>query len=100
MGREEKRKPRDHYEVLGIPRNATLQDIKAAYRKMALKYHPDKNDDPDATSIFLDIQRAYEILSDELMRKKYDNGEEPEEKEAKNMKPMRFRVWRRTGSAE
>ena len=64
---------RDYYEVLGISRNADGTEIKKAYRKMALKYHPDKNpDNPDAEHNFKEAAEAYEILSDADKRARYD----------------------------
>ena len=64
---------RDYYEVLGIDRNASEQDLKKAYRKMALKYHPDKNpDDPDAEAKFKEAAEAYEVLSNPDKRSRYD----------------------------
>lgn len=68
---------KDYYNVLGISRDATEDDIKKAYRKKALKYHPDKNQSPDAEDIFKDIAEAYEVLSDPQKRSTYDKfGEE------------------------
>lgn len=64
--------PRDYYEVLGLQKSATAADIKKAYRKMALKFHPDKNKEPDAETKFKEINQAYEVLSDENKRKAYD----------------------------
>merc|ERR1719161_323681 len=86
--------PTDFYEVLGLPRNASLAEIKKAYRQLALKYHPDKNKDPEAVQIFIDVQKAYEVLSDTDLRRKYDAGQKDVGDEAgvKNMKPMKFRV--------
>ena len=64
---------RDYYEVLGVARNASEADIKKAYRKLALKYHPDKNpDDKDAEEKFKEAAEAYEVLSDSEKRSRYD----------------------------
>jgi molecular chaperone DnaJ len=64
---------RDYYEILEVPRTATPEEIKKAYRKMALKYHPDKNpDDPTAESKFKEAAEAYEILSDAEKKQRYD----------------------------
>ncbi|KAM3915835.1 dnaJ homolog subfamily B member 2 isoform 2-T4 [Leptodactylus fuscus] len=64
----------DYYEILGVPRNATQDDIKRAYRKLALKWHPDKNPDNKelAEKKFKDIAEAYEVLSDVNKRETYD----------------------------
>lgn len=61
-----------YYDTLGVSRNATLEEIKRAYRKLAVKYHPDKNKSPDAHRVFVEIQNAYEILSNKDKREKYD----------------------------
>jgi len=63
---------RDYYEILGIPREATKDEIKRAYRKLALKYHPDRNKEPDAADRFKEISEAYAILSDDVKRQQYD----------------------------
>jgi molecular chaperone DnaJ len=64
---------RDYYDVLGISKNATEAEIKSAYRKLALKYHPDKNqDDPSAEDKFKEAAEAYEILSNSEKRGAYD----------------------------
>ena len=64
---------RDYYEVLGLDRNASSDDIKRAFRSLARKFHPDKNpDDPDSESKFKEVQEAYAILSNPDEKSKYD----------------------------
>ena len=64
---------RDYYEVLSVPKTAGTDEIKSAYRKLALKYHPDRNpDNPDAAEKFREAAEAYEILSDPDKRARYD----------------------------
>lgn len=64
---------RDYYEVLGVSKNATEQEIKSAFRKKAKEFHPDLNkDDPSAAEKFKEAQEAYSVLSDENKRKMYD----------------------------
>ena len=60
------------YDTLSVAPNATQSELKKAYRKLALKYHPDKNPGEDAEQKFKEISAAYEILSDEDKRDKYD----------------------------
>ena len=64
---------RDYYEILGVDRGASEADVKKAYRKLAIKYHPDKNpDDSGAESRFKEAAEAYEVLGDQQKRAKYD----------------------------
>jgi molecular chaperone DnaJ len=65
---------RDYYEVLGVPRDAEEKALKKAYKRLAMKYHPDRNKDPDAEEKFKEIAKAYAILSDPQKRKMYDAG--------------------------
>ena len=66
-------KKRDYYEVLGVQRTAADQEIAAAYRKLAIKYHPDKNQgDDEAVKRFKEAAEAFEILSDGDKRSRYD----------------------------
>ncbi len=65
--------PRDYYEVLGVDRNATEEEIKRAYRKLAREYHPDRNPgNQEASERFKEIQTAYEVLHDKQKRAQYD----------------------------
>ena len=64
---------KDYYEVLGVPRTATPEEIKKAYRNLAKKYHPDVSTEPNATEKFAEIQVAYDCLSDPEKRSNYDN---------------------------
>ena len=64
---------RDHYEVLGVSRGASPEEIKAAFRKLASQHHPDKNpDDPSAAVRFKEVNQAYQVLSDPQRRSLYD----------------------------
>jgi curved DNA-binding protein len=77
---------KDYYEVLGVDRGADEQSIKRAYRRLALKHHPDKNpDDPQAEERFKEINEAYEVLGDAEKRAKYDRL------------GASYRQWERTG---
>ncbi|MBR4283661.1 MAG: DnaJ domain-containing protein, partial [Anaerotignum sp.] len=64
---------RDYYEVLGVNKGATEAELKKAYRKMAMKYHPDQNQgDKEAEEKFKEVNEAYEVLSDAQKRAQYD----------------------------
>ena len=62
----------DYYDVLGVPRSASADDIKKAFRKLAMQYHPDRNQEDGAEARFKQIGEAYEVLSDEEKRSRYD----------------------------
>ena len=63
---------RDYYGILGVARNASADEIKRAYRKLARQYHPDVNPDPETQERFKEITQAYEVLSDPKKREVYD----------------------------
>jgi len=63
---------KDYYDILGIDHSATKDDIKKAYRKLALKYHPDKNKEKGAEEKFKEINEAYQVLSDPQKKAEYD----------------------------
>ena len=63
----------DYYDVLGVNKNASMQDIKKAYRKLSFKYHPDKNNGNDSEQ-FKIISNAYSVLSDSDKKRQYDNS--------------------------
>jgi molecular chaperone DnaJ len=63
---------RDYYDVLGVKKDASAAEIKSAYRKMALKFHPDKNKAKDAEEKFKEINEAYQVLSDSKKKQTYD----------------------------
>ncbi|XP_043651048.1 dnaJ homolog subfamily B member 4-like [Drosophila teissieri] len=68
---------KDYYMILGIKRNASSEDVKKGYRRMALRYHPDKNDHPQVEEQFREVVAAFEVLSDKEKREIYDQyGEE------------------------
>jgi molecular chaperone DnaJ len=63
---------RDYYEILDLPRSASQDDIKSAFRKLARKYHPDVSQETDAEERFKEINEAYGVLSDDQKRAAYD----------------------------
>jgi len=63
---------RDYYEVLNVSKEASKDEIKRAYRKLALQYHPDRNKSPDAEATFKEVSEAYAVLSDDEKRRQYD----------------------------
>ena len=68
----------DHYKTLGVSKNATQEEIKKAYRKLAVQYHPDKTgNDPVLEGKFKEINEAYETLSDQKKREKYESNVSP-----------------------
>uniref|UniRef100_A0A673HGH1 DnaJ homolog subfamily B member 9 n=1 Tax=Sinocyclocheilus rhinocerous TaxID=307959 RepID=A0A673HGH1_9TELE len=74
---------KDYYSVLGIQKGASDDEIKKAYRKQALKYHPDKNKSPGAEDKFKEIAEAYDVLSDPKKKDIYDKfGEEGDSSDA------------------
>ncbi|MBO4549069.1 MAG: DnaJ domain-containing protein [Abditibacteriota bacterium] len=68
---------KDYYEILGVPRSADQSEIKAAYRSLARKYHPDINKSPEAEDMFKTINEAYSVLGDPAKRRLYDMGGGP-----------------------
>lgn len=83
---------KDYYYFLGIPQNASAEDIKKAYRKLSLKYHPDKNDNDEFFSDrFKEIQEAYEMLMDAERRKSYDRNLSSQQRNMKSILPPKIK---------
>jgi DnaJ-class molecular chaperone len=64
----------EHYAALGLKSDASLSNIKKAFRQKASQFHPDRNSDPDAPARFREVQEAYDVLSDDDKRKAYDDN--------------------------
>jgi hypothetical protein len=79
----------DYYATLGVSRNADMDDIKRAHRDLVKKHHPDKSKSPQASKKFVEVQRAYEVLSDPEKRKVYDQfGKDPDDPEVQQQQEM------------
>jgi DnaJ-class molecular chaperone len=75
---------KDYYTILKVSKNSTAEEIKKAYRKLAVEFHPDRNQgDAKKSEIFREINEAYEIIGDEIKRKQYDEGGTKNKKEGK-----------------
>jgi molecular chaperone DnaJ len=84
---------KNYYDILGIDRNASEESIKKAYRKLAMKYHPDKNKkDPRAEEKFRDVTEAYEVLKNQQKKYQYDNYENENNPEVIDLSDF-FRKW-------
>ena len=68
-----KKQDTELYDILGVSRSSSEQEIKKSYRKLAMKYHPDRNKAPEAETKFKKISMAYDVLSDKEKKEKYDN---------------------------
>ncbi len=67
---------KDYYQILGVSKNASAEEIKKAYRKLALNYHPDRNSSPQAQEQMSLINEAYAVLSNPEVKSRYDSGKE------------------------
>lgn len=83
---------KDYYAILGVPRNASKEQLRKAYREAALRLHPDKNVAAGETELFLDVSRAYEVLSDPAQRKTYDQDLETARKELAERAPFCYEI--------
>ena len=85
---------RDYYEVLEVSRDATDEEIKKAYKRLAKKYHPDVTRNEEAESKFKEINEAYSVLSDKNARQKYDMYGHADRPNLGFRRFWRFRIWR------
>jgi len=84
------------YQILNVSKNASIEDIKSQFRKLALKFHPDKNKSKNSEIKFKEITLAYEILSDQIKRAAYDNESDSQEENKKHHKAeSAHKVWLR-----
>src|SRR4030088_1078893 len=90
---------RDFYEVLGVPRNASQEEIQRSYRTLARQYHPDVNKDPGAEERFKDISEAYDVLRDPNTRRRYDAFGADFRQVPEDMDPETYRRARAGGGA-
>lgn len=83
---------KDYYYFLGIPQNASAEDIKKAYRKLSLKYHPDKNENDDYFSDrFKEVKEAYETLTDPQRKRIYDQNLNSQQRNVKSILPPKIK---------
>ena len=83
-----------YYEILDVDKKASKKDIKSAYRRLVMLYHPDKNKLPEAEEMFKEIAEAYSVLSDPGKRKQYDIDNEPKNILLKNKQEKMWQIIR------
>lgn len=82
---------KDYYQILGVSRDADPKTIKSAYRRLIMKYHPDKNSEPGAEEKFKEIQKAYDVLSDVNKKAQYDQyGHDAFEQQSNNQRNYQY----------
>ncbi len=91
---------KDYYTIMGVKRDASEKEIKTAYRRLARKYHPDLNNEPDAEEKFKELGEAYEVLKDAKKRQMYDQyGTESDKMNQQNTEPPYSQAWTDMGHA-